>query len=150
MLFCNCFFYAVLVEYALRCPWNTLSCSLCTRRNYTVRPRCLFHLLPRVYLCHAQNALSFVRKYGLEFFQPLAAPQPTKNHVQRLRWVQVMDITRYQARKRGSSQTDADAAMAYFAGRRRPQGFRNTNNEVKRRRWSRVPAERGTTNAGNA
>ena len=29
-------------------------------------------------LVPAQNALSFVRKYGLEFFQPLAAPQPTK------------------------------------------------------------------------
>ena len=48
----------------------------------------------RVYTFHRSNALSFVRKYGLEFFQPLAAPQPTKNHVQRLRWGQVMDTAR--------------------------------------------------------
>ena len=49
-----------------------------------VRSPCLFTAFARVYMSHRSNALSLVRKYGLEFFQPLAAPQPTKNHVQRI------------------------------------------------------------------
>ena len=53
-------------------------------------------------LVPAQNALRIVRKYVLEFFQPLAAPHPTKNHVQRIRLIQVMDkraIPRAETRK---------------------------------------------------
>ena len=83
---------------------NTLPCSLCTRRNYTYEIRVFSWVLLEFYTFHRSNALSLVRKYGLEFFQPLAAPQPTKNHIQRLRWGQVMDTARYRARRRGNNK----------------------------------------------
>ena len=47
---------------------------ICARRKLYVRSPCLFTGFTRVYMFHRSNALSFVRKYGLEFFQPLAAP----------------------------------------------------------------------------
>ena len=60
-----------------------------------------------------------------------------------------MDTARYRARRHESSQTDADAAMAFISNRPGPRQFQGTKNELKRMRWSRVTAERGTTNAGN-
>ena len=53
------------------------------------------------------NALRIVRKYVLEFFQPLAAPpnnQKTNNELKRLQWGQVMDTARYRARRRGNNK----------------------------------------------
>ena len=76
------------------------------------------------------NALRSVRKYDLEFFQPLAAPpnnhksskptqrvqmrragrikrrrfQKTNNELNRLQWGQVMDTARYRARRRGNNK----------------------------------------------
>ena len=77
------------------------------------------------------NALCLVRKYGHEFFQPLAAPpnnrksskptqtcpdgtlagrmrqrrfQKTNNELKRLQWGQVMDTARYRARRRGNNK----------------------------------------------
>ena len=52
--------------------------TICTRRKLYVRNPCLFMGFARVYMFHRSNALRIVRKYVLEFFQPLAAPQPTK------------------------------------------------------------------------
>ena len=77
------------------------------------------------------NALRIVRKYVLEFFQPLAAPpnnhktsklpkrvqtwrsrdagdngdsKKTNNELKRLQWGQVMDTARYRARRRGNNK----------------------------------------------
>ena len=107
-------------------------------QNYTVL--CGVCLRLPSLLVPAQNALRIVRKYVLEFFQPLAAPpnnrksskptqtcpdgtlagrmrqrrfQKTNNELKRLQWGQVMGTARYRARRRGNNK------IAPTRGRRR-------------------------------
>ena len=71
------------------------------------------------------NALRSVRKYDLEFFQPLAAPPEQPQII----------------------QTNPTRPNATLAGRRRPQGFERTNEGDRAKLWTNARIVRGNAEA---